>query len=77
MDQMLGNYTRLALIDTGQHELDRYRDCTRRTAARFGLRFEEIPGSNALIKQMLYGPWDGAFVVTPPGHAIAYRDFRE
>jgi hypothetical protein len=74
--QMLKNYTRLALIDTGQYELDRYRDYARQTAARFGLRFEEIPGSNALIRKMLYGPWDGEFVVAGPGRAIAFSDFR-
>jgi hypothetical protein len=40
--EMLKNYTRLALINTGQHELERYRDYARHTAARFGLRYEEI-----------------------------------
>jgi len=37
MDQMLKNYTRLALINTGHYEMDRYRDYSRCTAARFGL----------------------------------------
>lgn len=75
MDQMLNNYTRLALINTGQYALDRYRDYCHRTANRFGLCFEEIPGSDTLVRKMLHGPWDDAFVVAPPGRAITFLDF--
>jgi hypothetical protein len=72
---MLANYKRLALIDTGQYELERYREYARRTAERFNLRFEEIEGSNALVKKMIYGPWDDEFVVAPPGETIQYEHF--
>jgi hypothetical protein len=77
MNQILKNYTRLALINTGQYELERYRDYSRRTAERFGLRYEEIPGSDALVKQMLHGPWDGSFVIAHPGETICYLDFKK
>jgi hypothetical protein len=76
MGRVLKNYTRLALINTGQYELERYRDYSRHTAERFGLRYEEIPGSSALIKKMLYGPWDDEFVVARPGETISYLDFK-
>ncbi len=76
MGQMLKNYTRLALINTGQYELERYRAYARYTAERWGLRYEEIPGSDALIARMLHGPWDGDFVVARPGETISYLDFR-
>jgi len=76
MGRVLKNYTRLALINTGQYELERYRDYSRRTAERFGLRCEEIPGSNALIKKMLHGPRDDEFVVARPGETISYLDFK-
>ncbi len=75
MKIMLANYTRVALIDTGQYALDYYRDYARRTAARFNLRFEEIPGSNDLVRKMIFGPWDDAFVVAPPGEMISYGMF--
>jgi hypothetical protein len=39
----------------------------RHTAERFGLRYEEIPGSNTLIKKILHGPRDGEFVAACPG----------
>jgi len=73
---MLKHYTRLAFIDTGQHEQERYREYTRRAAAQFNLRYEEIPGSTALIKKMLFGPWDDDFVVVQPGQTISYADFK-
>jgi len=76
MGKMLKNYTRLALINTGQYELERYRDYSRRTAERFGLRYEEIPGSDALITKLLHGPWDDDFVVARPGETIGYLDFK-
>jgi len=73
--QMLKNYTRLALIDTGQHDLERYRAYARQIASRFGLRFEEILGSDALIRRLLFGPWDSEFVVIPPGQTVRYEHF--
>jgi hypothetical protein len=76
MGQILKNYTRLALINTGQYELKYYRDYGRRMAARLGLRYEEIPGSNVLIKKMLHDPWNGDFVITHPGETISYKDFK-
>jgi hypothetical protein len=73
--EMLRNYTRLALINTGQYEMDRYRERSRDWAARLDLRYEEIPGSKALIHRMLYGPWDGDFVIARPGETIPLDPF--
>jgi hypothetical protein len=74
--EMIKHYTRLALIDTGrQADLGRYRDLARGLAERWSLRFEEIQGSDALVRQMLFGPWDEGFVVVPPGGTIRYEDF--
>ncbi len=73
---MLKHYTRLAYIDTGQHDQERYRDYARRTAAQFGLRYEEISGSGRLISKLLFGPWDDDFIVAQPGQTISYTDFK-
>jgi hypothetical protein len=73
---MLKNYTRLAFIDTGHYEQERYREYARHTAEQFGLRYEEIPGSRALVKKMLYGPWDDDFVIARPGETITYANFK-
>ncbi len=74
--EMIKHYTRLALIDTGrQADLDRYREQARCLAERWNLRFEEIQGSDALVRQMLLGPWDERFVVVPPGESICYEQF--
>lgn len=71
----LKNYTRLAFIDTGRYKQEQYRDYARCIARRFGLRYEEIPGSSALIEKTLNGPWDDDFVVARPGETIRYADF--
>ena len=72
---MLKNYKRLAFINTGQYEIERYRSYAQKTAERFELRFEEIDGSPALVKKMVFGPWDSEFMVVSPGEALTYQDF--
>jgi hypothetical protein len=76
MDMMFKNYTRIAYIDTGQNGQERYRDYARRMAEKFNLRYEEIPGSNTLIKRMIQGPWEDDFIVKQPGEVIEFSDFR-
>jgi hypothetical protein len=73
---MLKHYTRLAYIDTGHVEQERYRAYARRAAEEFHLRFEEIPGSDALVRKLLFGPWDEEILVVPPGRTIQYTDFK-
>ncbi|MBP7687833.1 MAG: DUF1638 domain-containing protein [Thermoflexales bacterium] len=75
MKLMLKNYTRLAFINTGNYELDRYRDYARQSSAKFDLRYEEIDGSSALVQKLIAGPWDDEFVVVSPGEAITYDMF--
>jgi hypothetical protein len=77
INQILKNYTRLAFINTGNNKLEYYREHARRMAKRFNLRYEEIQGSDVIIKKMLYGPWDDEFVIIPPGRTISFFDFRE
>lgn len=72
---MLKNYTRLAFINTGQYEIERFREYSRQTADAFALRFEEIDGSPALVQKMVSGPWDGEFLVVEPGQTVKYTDF--
>lgn len=69
------HYTRLALIDTGRGDMAHYREYAQRLAERWDLRFEELQGSNSLVRKMLTGPWDDEFIVVPPGEAICYHHF--
>jgi hypothetical protein len=75
MKLMLKNYTRLAFINTGDNNLERYQSYTRHNSEKFDLRYEEIDGSPALVKKMIFGPWDDEFVVVPPGETITYEMF--
>jgi len=75
MELMFKNYTRLAFINTGDFDLERFRDYTRRAAERFGLRYEEIDGTPSLVHKLIFGPWDDEIVVCPPGETITYGHF--
>ncbi len=72
---LLLNYKRLALINTGRYELKPYRNYARRTADQFNLRYEEIEGSDVLLKKMLRGPWEDEFVVIQPGETLLHEHF--
>jgi len=76
INQTLKNYTRLAFINTGNKGLEHYRQRARNMAKRFGLRYEEMQGSDVLIKKMLFGHWNEEFIVLPPRKAVSFFDFR-
>lgn len=77
INQILKNYTRLAFINTGNNKLEHYRERARSLAEQFGLRYEEIEGSDAIIKKMVRGPWDDRFIIIPPGKTVSFFDFRK
>jgi hypothetical protein len=72
---LLHNYTRLAFINTGIQGLDEYRRQAQELAERFVLRYEEIEGSNALVRKLLQGPWDGEFIVIEAGGELRHEDY--
>ncbi len=76
MGIMLKNYKRLVYIDTGVENQEKYRAYAQKVADKFGLRFEEMPGSNELIEKMMTQKWDTDFVVANPGETVAYADFK-
>jgi hypothetical protein len=76
MELMFKDYKRLVLIITGQEDMSKYRKYAKEQADMYDLRYEEITGSNALIKKMLSGDLNGDFVVVPPGNTIKFADFK-
>ena len=74
---MLKNYTRLALINTGNYGLEHYRKVAKEAAGRLKLRFEEIPGANDLIRKLVCGPWDEDILVFPPRETVTEEPFYE
>jgi hypothetical protein len=72
---MLRNYKRLAFIDTGARDIERYRERAKATAERFGLRFEEIEGAPTLVDKLLFGPWDDECVVVEQGGTVTFDQF--
>lgn len=75
MKMVLKNYKRLAFINTGDRELERYQAYSKCLAREFDLVYEEIEGNPTLVKKMINGPWDEEFVVVVPGQTLTYQEF--
>lgn len=73
--EMMKNYRRAALIDTGVYDITPYIAKVKKTAEVFGLEFEIIPGSLAILEALVQGPWDDRFVVVEPGQEITRQMF--
>jgi hypothetical protein len=69
------NYTRLALINSGNYKSEAYRKYAKMVADYFDLIYEEIPGSNGLLDRFISGAWEKGFVVVPPGQVVKYDLF--
>ena len=74
--RMLSSYKRLAYINMGHQGQEKFREFAQNAAKELNLYFEEIRGTNSLIKQMIHGPWDEQFVVAQPGCVISLDDFK-
>jgi len=74
---MLKNYSRLAFINLGYRDGERFRQFSRKAANDLGLSYEEIKGTTRLLRRMVNGPWNSEFVVKPPGQTIRLEDFRQ
>jgi Protein of unknown function (DUF1638) len=72
---MLANYKRMVLINTGNYHLDECREAARDMAALLELRYEEIEGSNRMLRMMLDGEWGAEFIIAKPGEKIALSHF--
>ena len=69
------NYTRLALIDSGNYDSEAYRKYAKMVADLFGLAYEEIPGSRQFLERFVRGEWEKDFVLVPPGEVVQYEMF--
>jgi hypothetical protein len=75
MRRMLQHYRRLAFIDMGYQDQERYRQFSQEAARRLNLSYQEIKGTPELLGKICNGPWNDEFVVAPPGHIIRLEDF--
>jgi len=75
MKRMIRHYTRLAFIDMGYENQERYRETAKEVARELELGYQEVKGTTGLLKKMLTGPWDDEFIVAPPGYTVTLDDF--
>ncbi len=72
---LFGNYTRIALINTGNYNIEEYREFARAMAEFLALRYEELPGSNRMLLKMLEGDWNDEFLIVPAGVPVPVDPF--
>jgi hypothetical protein len=73
--RMLQNYRRLAFIDMGYKDCDKYKEFSRTAAKRLKLKYQEIKGTPEFLRKICNGPWDHEFVVVPPAHGVCLEAF--
>jgi hypothetical protein len=73
--KVIEHYTRLALIYMGEGPEEKHRAYARQEADFFDLAYEEIQGSDVLLRKLLQGDWDHDFVVVEPGGRVRYESF--
>ena len=73
--QYIANYTRLALIKTGNYNSQAYEKYAGMVADYFGLTFQIISGSNSLLKKLVSGDWDDDFIIVEPGDVVRFDMF--
>jgi hypothetical protein len=71
---MLANYKRVVLINTGNYRLEEFREAAR-SMAETDLDYEEIQGSNRMLRMMLDGDWNSEYIVVEPGEETALSMF--
>ena len=73
--RMLQNYRRLAFIDMGYKDFDKYQEFSRTAAKRLKLEYQDIKGTPEFLRKICNGPWDHEFVVVPPAHVVRLEAF--
>ena len=75
LKRTLGNYTRLAYIETGKIDRKKYLNYAKIAAEKLGLKFERLDGNRSILEKMLAGDWDSDFVIIEPGTKPTIYDF--
>lgn len=70
----LKNYTRIALVDTGDLS-EVHREHSKENANFLHLRYEEIKSSLEYFEKMLRGTWKDGFIILKPGEEVTQKLF--
>ena len=68
----IGNYSKLAFIDTKVGQTEHYKEQVKADAEKRGWQYEELCGSTTILLRMMNGEWDeNVFLVVKSGKTIA------
>ena len=73
--EMLKNYKRLAFINTGNYDPEKWRRMAMVEAEKLDLGFEELTSTGAFLKKIAKGHWDRDFIVVKPGKKVTAEMF--
>lgn len=74
---VMANYKRVVLINTGNYALEECREAARSMAEALGLQYQEVEGSNRMLRLLLEGTWNREFLVVERGCEITSGMFLE
>ncbi len=75
LNKTIGNYTRLAYIETGREDQTELINYAKTAAKELDLQFERIKGNRSILEKMIAGDWDDDFVIVEPGGKPTIYDF--
>ena len=75
LEKTIGNYTRLAFIQTGKQEHTDDIKYARKVARKLDLKFEKITGNRTIVEKLISGCWDDDFIVVEPGDKVSLDPF--
>ena len=64
------HYDRLTFVRMGIKGEDRFREQARDEAEQKQWQFEELEGDMGILRKLIYGEWDDAFLVLEPGESL-------
>lgn len=71
LKEMMKNYSRIAILDTGAYELREVEKEAEKIADLLELKCQRVPGTIAALKELISGPWPKErFVTFQPGMKI-------
>jgi hypothetical protein len=75
LHEEMKNYTRIAFINTGVHEIDFYRKIAQQNAKFLNISFQELESCPTFFRELVCGPWGKNFLIIEKGNSVRQEMF--